>query len=110
MFKLFTVSTRSSKFRRFSSTFLIGDTNAKHKEGCDKDESCLRGRIVQSFMLSNGLNQIITEPTRFGKYTLSCINHIFTDYSYIVEKHGTCILPHNSISDHSPIFLIKSKM
>ena len=53
----------------FSGVFLIGDTNAKHKDWCDKDESCLRGRISQSSMLSNGPNQIITEPTSFGKKT-----------------------------------------
>ena len=46
----------------FTDVFLIGDTNAKHK-----DESCLTGRILQSFMLLNGLNQIITEPIRSGK-------------------------------------------
>ena len=86
----------------FSGVFLIGDTKAKHKDWCDKDESCLRGRILQSFMLSNSLNQIITEPTRFGKNTSSCIDHIFTDSGHIVVKHG--ILPHNNISEHSPIF------
>ena len=53
-------------------------------------------------MLSNGLNQIITEPTCYGKYTSSCIDHIFTDCGYVVERHD--IFPHNSISDHSPNF------
>ena len=64
----------------FLGVFLIGDTNAKHKDWCDKDESCLRGRILQSFMLSNGLNQIITEPTRFGQNTSSCIDLFFHRY------------------------------
>ena len=55
----------------FSSVFLLGDTNVKHTDRCEKDESCLRGRILQFFMLSNGLNQIITEPIRCGKNTAS---------------------------------------
>ena len=66
----------------FSGIFLIGDTNAKHKDWCDKDESCLRGRILQSFMLSNGLNQIITEHTRFGKN-----HHVLIIFSPILHGH-----------------------
>ena len=58
-------------------------------------------------MLSNGLNQINTEPSIqsppvLDKKTSSCIDHIFTDSGHIVVKHG--IFPHNNISHHSPIF------
>ena len=79
----------------------VGDFNAKHSLWCTNDVTCTNGRRIKICFDAYGLTQLISQPTRFGNTSSSCIDLIFTDIAHLFKSVD--VLPPISNCDHCPI-------
>ena len=81
-----------------SVTILTGDFNARSPLFWEHDIETREGRVLNNFLLSNNLEELINEPTHIrDDGSQSCIDLICTDQSYLFTDSG--VLP--SLDPHS---------
>ena len=79
-------------------TVLTGDFNAKSPLFWEHDTETREGRVFNNFLLSNNLEELISEPTHVrDNGSQSCIDLICTDQVYLFTDSG--VLP--SLDSHS---------
>ena len=57
---------------------MLGDFNAKNKLWVDQDKTSYEGSTLNDLIGQYGLTQIIHEPTHILKYSVSCVDLVFT--------------------------------
>ena len=93
-------------------TILTGDFNARSPLFWENDAENREGRVLNNFLMSNNLEELINEPTHIrDNGSQSCIDLICTDQPYIFTETG--VLPsldphskhniiHGSLNFHNP--------
>ena len=75
--------------RKPSVSVILGDFNARSTSWWSNDIDSLKGTKLLSLCTSNGIHQIISEPTDIQRNSSSCIDLIFTDQVWLLTTEST---------------------
>ena len=82
--------------RNPSVSVILGNFNARSTYWSSNDIDSLEATKLFSLSTSNGLHQIISEPTHIQRNSSSCIDLIFTDQPSLVTNNGVHASLHSS--------------
>jgi hypothetical protein len=94
---------KDKDFKKFSNLFWIGDLNINLL-----DSSCNDIDSYKTMLASNGLECLISEPTRVTEQSVTCIDHV---YARVKDRSRVDVEPaviDANISDHSMIRVVVS--
>ena len=74
--------------RKPSLSVVTGDFNSRSSSWWSKDTDTIEGLKLFSLTSSNGLSQLINEPTHIQTNSTSCIDLIFTDQENLCVNSG----------------------
>ena len=74
--------------RKLSLSVVTGDFNSRSSSWWSKDTDTIEGLKLFSLISSNGLSQLINEPTHIQTNSPSCIDLIFTDQENFCVNSG----------------------
>ena len=80
--------------------FILGDINIDYLDMKAEDT-----KLLKNFARSNGLHQIINEPTRMSNRKCSCLDMILTNSDFVANSG---VLDCN-ISDHNMVYVTRKK-
>ena len=69
-------------------SIILGDFNARSKSWWKSNINTIDGTKIDSVITSNGLQQLITQPTHLLANSSSCIDLIFTDQRSLIVDSG----------------------
>ena len=81
-----------------SFSVVTGDFNSRSFSWWSEDTDIIEGLKLSSLASSNGLSQLINEPTHIQTNSISCIDLIFTDQENVCVNYGVHLSLHPLLS------------